>query len=46
MEIDLRELHVMAIVNVTPDSFYAGSRNASAEQIEARVRAAVEQGAL
>ena len=45
MEIDLRELHVMAIVNVTPDSFYAGSRNASAEQIETRVRAAVEQGA-
>ena len=45
MKIDLRELHVMAIVNVTPDSFYAGSRNASAEQIETRVRAAVEQGA-
>ena len=42
MKIDLRELHVMAIVNVTPDSFYAGSRNA---QIETRVRAAVEQGA-
>lgn len=45
MEIDLRDLHVMAIVNVTPDSFYAGSRNSSTRQIETRVRYALAEGA-
>lgn len=35
----------MAIVNVTPDSFYAGSRNFSAADVERRVSDAVEQGA-
>ncbi len=45
MEIDLSSRHVMAIVNVTPDSFYSGSRNLSAADVEQRVRRAVEQGA-
>lgn len=35
----------MAIVNVTPDSFYAGSRNLSVEAVEERVRRAVAEGA-
>ena len=38
--IDLSIPAVMTIVNVTPDSFYAGSRTASAETIAARVREA------
>ncbi|MCI7139475.1 dihydropteroate synthase [Alistipes sp.] len=35
----------MAIVNVTPDSFYAGSRNLDLEAVERRVLEAVEEGA-
>ncbi len=35
----------MAIVNVTPDSFYAGSRTAERSAIETRVREVVAQGA-
>ena len=35
----------MAILNVTPDSFYAGSRTPEAEAIERRVREAVSEGA-
>ena len=35
----------MTIVNVTPDSFYAGSRTASADAIAERVRQAAEEGA-
>ncbi|HIY46716.1 MAG TPA: dihydropteroate synthase [Candidatus Alistipes faecigallinarum] len=35
----------MAIVNVTPDSFYAGSRNRTTEAIERRVLEAVGEGA-
>lgn len=35
----------MAILNVTPDSFYAGSRTPEAEAVEARVREAVTEGA-
>lgn len=35
---------VMAIINVTPDSFFAGSRTPHAEAIAARVRAAVAEG--
>ncbi|MEG1700230.1 MAG: dihydropteroate synthase [Alistipes sp.] len=35
----------MAILNITPDSFYAGSRMTDVEQIEHRVREAVAQGA-
>ena len=36
---------VMAIINVTPDSFYAGSRTCSAEEIYARVEKVVREGA-
>lgn len=36
---------VMAIVNVTPDSFYAGSRTFAAGEIERRVLTAAEEGA-
>lgn len=35
----------MAILNVTPDSFYAGSRMPGAEAVEMRVREAAEAGA-
>lgn len=35
----------MAILNVTPDSFYAGSRTPEAEAVERRVREAVSEGA-
>lgn len=35
----------MAILNVTPDSFYAGSRTPDAAAIETRVREALEAGA-
>lgn len=35
----------MAILNVTPDSFYADSRTSDASAIEHRVREAVEEGA-
>lgn len=35
----------MAIVNVTPDSFYAGSRTFTADEIERRVATAAEEGA-
>lgn len=34
----------MAILNVTPDSFYAGSRTADAEAIGRRVREAIDAG--
>lgn len=36
---------VMAIVNVTPDSFFAGSRNADRQAVLDRVRRAVAEGA-
>ena len=35
--INLRESQIMAIVNLTPDSFYAASRNISYEQVRLRV---------
>ena len=35
----------MGILNVTPDSFYAGSRTPAQEQIAARVRQMVDEGA-
>ena len=35
---------VMAIVNVTPDSFFAGSRTPDAEAIERRVREVADAG--
>lgn len=43
--IDLRASHAMAIVNVTPDSFYSGSRTTAMEDIVARVREAIGEGA-
>ena len=42
---DLRERQIMAIVNVTDDSFYAGSRTTSREAIAARVERAIADGA-
>ena len=42
---DLNRRSVMAIINVTPDSFYAGSRAADAESVESAVRRAVADGA-
>ena len=43
--INLAEPQVMAIVNVTPDSFYAASRKWSTQAAEQHVAAALEQGA-
>ena len=44
-EPDFASLQVMAILNVTPDSFYAGSRTPEGEAVERRVREAVAEGA-
>lgn len=44
-EINLSDSHVMAIVNVTPDSFYASSRNHSLEECRQSVERAVAEGA-
>ena len=41
---DFRRPQVMTILNVTPDSFYAGSRTPQPEAIEARIREAVAAG--
>lgn len=43
--IDYNRPAVMAIVNVTPDSFYEGSRNTTADSIAESVRRAVCEGA-
>lgn len=43
--INLRESHVMAIVNVTPDSFYSGSRTLSRGDIINRVEDVIDGGA-
>lgn len=43
--IDLSDSHVMAIVNVTPDSFYVGSRATSVSDIEHRVERVIVEGA-
>lgn len=43
--IDLSEPRVMTIVNVTPDSFYDGSRTFTEEEIERRVVQAIAEGA-
>lgn len=43
--VDFSRPQVMAILNVTPDSFYAGSRTAEGGAVERRVREAVGQGA-
>lgn len=42
--IDLNSTRVMTIVNVTPDSFYDGSRTFTEEEIERHVERAIEQG--
>ena len=42
--VDLTTPVVMTIINVTPDSFYAGSRTASASAIAERVRQAAAEG--
>lgn len=44
--IDFFQPQVMAIVNVTDDSFYEGSRTQSDDAIVERVREVVEQGAM
>ena len=44
-ELDLSQPQVMAIVNVTPDSFYSGARTMDDEAIAARVRQVVAEGA-
>lgn len=45
VNLDLTQPQVMAILNVTPDSFYADSRTCEADGIERRVREAVAGGA-
>jgi len=42
---DLSEPQVMGILNVTPDSFYAGSRKQTEREIAERANLIVEQGA-
>lgn len=42
---DFSQPRVMAILNVTPDSFFAGSRMPDAPHVERRVREAVVEGA-
>lgn len=45
LQIDFSTPQVMAILNVTPDSFYAGSRMPDGDAVERRVREAVAEGA-
>ncbi len=45
LQIDFSTPQVMAILNVTPDSFYAGSRMPDGGAVERRVREAVAEGA-
>ena len=42
---DLAQPCVMGILNVTPDSFYAGSRRTTREAVEQRAREIVDEGA-
>ena len=42
---DLSEPQVMGILNVTPDSFYSGSRKQTEDEIESRVRQIIGEGA-
>ncbi|MFI3258474.1 MAG: dihydropteroate synthase [Rikenellaceae bacterium] len=44
-KLDLGRRHVMTILNVTPDSFFEGSRTSEAEAIGERAREAIEAGA-
>ena len=43
--LDLSIPQVMGILNVTPDSFYAGSRMQTEEDIAARARQIIDEGA-
>lgn len=43
--INLRDSHTMAIINLTPDSFYSGSRNASVEEALRSIERCVREGA-
>ena len=43
--IDLSQPQVMGILNVTPDSFFSGSRKQTDEEISARILQIVEEGA-
>lgn len=43
--INISDSHVMAIVNVTPDSFYSESRSATYDDVRDRVERAVSAGA-
>jgi len=45
LSLDLSAPRVMAVVNVTPDSFYAGSRTFEAGAVERRVREVLDAGA-
>lgn len=45
MELDLKQPQVMAILNVTPDSFYTGSRTPDAGAIARRIERFVAEGA-
>ena len=45
LQIDFSTPQVMAILNVTPDSFYAGSRMPDGDSVEQRIRDAVAEGA-
>ena len=42
--IDLAEAQVMGILNVTPDSFYSGSRKQTEEDIRNRVKQIIDEG--
>lgn len=42
--IDLAETQVMGILNVTPDSFYSGSRKQTEEDIRNRVKQIIDEG--
>lgn len=44
IDIDFRQPQVMTILNVTPDSFYPGSRTPQPEAIAQRIRDAVQAG--
>lgn len=43
--LNLSEPQVMGILNVTPDSFYSGSRKQTEDEIEARVKQIIGEGA-
>ena len=43
--LDLSQPRVMGILNVTPDSFYAGSRTQTEAEIVRRVKQIVSEGA-